>query len=120
MRVVFILLGLFFTGLGIVGIYIPVMPTTPFLILAAGCFARSSTRIHERFARSALYKNYVAPYKDRRGMTVAEKRRILTTIVLICLCSFILMKNLYGRIALVLIVLIHILVFFKKIPTRPA
>lgn len=48
MRAALVLIGTLFVGVGVVGIHVPGLPTTPFLLLAAACYARSSERLYTR------------------------------------------------------------------------
>ncbi len=63
--------------LGVIGIFLPLMPTTVFLLLAAACYARSS----ERFHRKLVEHKWLGPYiRQRRGLTVRQKATIVTVL----------------------------------------
>ena len=64
-------------ALGFVGIVIPVLPTTPFLLLAAFLFAKSSQRCHAWIVSTKVYKNYVEAFKESGGMPVSQKVKVL-------------------------------------------
>lgn len=64
-------------GLGAAGVVLPVLPTTPFVLLAAFCFARSSERVEAWFRSTALYRRVFETYLTRRTMTVGAKLSIL-------------------------------------------
>lgn len=66
-------LGLFLTTLGILGIWLPLVPTTIFLIGAAWCFARSSPRLLAALKRSKLLGPYLRVYTDNAGLSVGRK-----------------------------------------------
>ena len=57
-------LGLFFVALGSIGVFFPVLPTTPFLLLAAFFLARSSSKLNAWFESTDLYKNYIADFLE--------------------------------------------------------
>jgi len=67
-------------GLGIAGIFIPILPTTPFLLLAAYCYTRSSNRLYHWLLRNRLFGAYVKSYIEGRGMPLRFK--ILTILLL--------------------------------------
>ena len=70
MKALLIGCGTLCVGLGIVGIFLPLMPTTVFLLLAAACYARSS----ERFHRGLVEHPWLGPYiRQRHGMTTRQK-----------------------------------------------
>jgi uncharacterized membrane protein YbaN (DUF454 family) len=65
--------GLFFVALAIVGLFLPILPTTPFLILAAACFARSSPRFHSWLMNNRLFGAYIRDYREGRAMRPMHK-----------------------------------------------
>ena len=70
-------LGLLVFGIGIVGIFVPLLPTTPLVMLAAFLLARSSPRLHARILRTKTYRTYVLPFKEKGGMARTAKIRAL-------------------------------------------
>lgn len=65
--------GTLSAGLGIVGIVIPVLPTTPFLLLAAACYMRSSERFYRWLINNRIFGAYVRNYIEGRGMPLRIK-----------------------------------------------
>lgn len=62
-------LGSIFLAVGLIGILVPLLPTTPFLILAAGCYAKGSQRFYERLLASPYLGNYIRAYKEGSPLT---------------------------------------------------
>jgi len=65
--------GTLFVALGVVGIFLPVLPTTPFLLLAAVCYARSSQRFYDGLLTNRWCGEYIRIYRAGRGIPVQQK-----------------------------------------------
>jgi hypothetical protein len=66
--------------LGVLGIFLPLLPTTPFLLLASWCFARGSTRLHRWLLTHPLFGDYLRNFEAGRGIPLRAK--IVATVLL--------------------------------------
>ena len=69
-------LGMVSLGLGILGIPLPILPTTPFLLLAIACFTRSSKRFEKWLYNTKLYQTYVADFRETKSIAKERKKKI--------------------------------------------
>jgi uncharacterized membrane protein YbaN (DUF454 family) len=72
-RVMLLILGLVALGLGVLGIFLPVLPTTPFLLVAAACFVRSSDRLYGWLLEHRHLGPYVRDFRSGRGIPLRAK-----------------------------------------------
>lgn len=87
-KIFWIVLGCIGVGLGTVGAVLPLLPTFPFLLLAAFSFAKSSERLHTWFVNTKLYKKNLESYVQGKGMTQATKLRIMATVTVLMAVGF--------------------------------
>jgi len=112
-RWVLIIAGTLFLGLGIVGIFLPLLPTTPFLLLSATCYARSSKRFYNWLLNTKWFGNYIKNYREGKGVPLKVKFLSISFLwITIGYAVIFVVHILLGRIILILIavgVTIHIL-----------
>ena len=82
LRLVFGGVGMFSLVLGIIGIFLPVLPTTPFLLLSAACFAKSSRRFYDRLMGHPIFGKIIRGFREERRIPVRAKLFAVTMIAL--------------------------------------
>lgn len=82
-KVIFIVAGCICLALGTVGVFLPILPSTPFFMLTLYCFARSSERLETWFKNTDLYKKHLESFVEKRGMLPSTKASILITVTLL-------------------------------------
>ena len=103
-RRLLIIAGTISAGLGIIGIFVPILPTTPFLLLAAACYMRSSKRFYRWLLSNRLSGAYIRNYIEGRGMSLKTKMAtILLLWITIGITATFGVQNIAIRIALVII-----------------
>jgi uncharacterized protein len=64
--------------LGVIGIFVPLLPTTPFLLLASACFLRGSKRLHHWLLTNRVFGKYIRDYEEKRAVPRRAKVAALT------------------------------------------
>jgi uncharacterized membrane protein YbaN (DUF454 family) len=101
--------------LGTLGIVLPLLPTTPFVLLAAWCFARSSPRFHHWLLWRSPFGRYIRHWQQHRAMPPGAKGRAMLLIVITFAVSIYLVNMLWVRIMLG-VMLGVLLLFMWRIP----
>jgi hypothetical protein len=100
-RVLLVGVGTTSLALGVVGIVLPVLPTTPFLLLAAACYARSSTRLYAWLLGQPSLGRIVAEWRRSRSLPPGVKPRALLVVALTFAVSIVLVDTLFLQLLLV-------------------
>ena len=116
----YLISGFLLVAIGVIGIFLPLLPTTIFLILASICFVKSSPRANEWLRNHKVLGGYIDNYQNKTGLTRNAKiANIITLWTSISLSAFLLTEELYIRILLLAIaigVTIHlVMIKIKKV-----
>jgi uncharacterized membrane protein YbaN (DUF454 family) len=117
-RALLLVAGTLSLMLGIVGIVLPILPTTPFLLLSAACYMRSSERMHKWLLGNRWFGEYIRNYQEGRGIPLKTKIVAVTVLWAAILYSafFALDEILIAQVALLLIAL-GVSVHLIRLPT---
>lgn len=116
-RSLYIIGGFLSLGLGWLGIILPILPTTPFLLLASFCFARGSEKFERWFISTTIYKKYLENFVNSRAMTLKQKWTILLFADFMMLFPLILVDKLIVKIIIVVVILCKFYYFMFRVKT---
>jgi len=112
-KYILIVAGTFFLGLGLIGIFLPLLPTTPFLLLAAACYAKGSQKFYIWILSNKYFGAYIKNYREGKGIPLQIKILSISFLwITILFSAFIIVTNIYVRIILIAIaigVTLHII-----------
>ena len=119
-KLLWLMIGIVSMVLGAIGVVLPVLPTTPFLLLASFCFAKGSDRFHKWFIGTKLYKKHLESFVTSRSMTLKTKLCILLPASAMLILVMLAMSNIYGRVFIVFLIIFKYIYFFTRIETVKA
>ncbi|MFO8050924.1 MAG: YbaN family protein [Thermoplasmatota archaeon] len=105
-KTAFVILGMTSLSLGVIGIFLPVLPTTPFLLISAYSFGKSSKRLHHWLLTNKVFGSYISNYASGKGIILRHKLMILLLLWAVILTSALLfVSNILVKVILILIAL---------------
>lgn len=116
-KFLYITVGLVSLILGSIGVILPVLPTTPFLLLSSYCFAKGSERFNNWFINTKLYKNNLESFVEKREMTLKQKVCILAFADFMMMFPLIILDSIHIKIFLIVLICYKYYYFIFKIKT---
>jgi uncharacterized protein len=116
-KLLYIIIGFIALGLGVLGLILPVLPTTPLLLLASYCFVKGSERFEIWFKGTTLYKRHLETFVKERSMTLKQKLTILLFADVMIAIPFFILDSLMVRVMLAAVIFYKYYYFIYKIKT---
>ena len=106
-KVFLIIVGTLAVGLGTLGIFLPLLPTTPFLLLAAACYAKSSDKFYNWLMTNRWFGDYIRNYRAGNGIPLRTKIFAISLLILtIGYSTLYVVPNIYGKSTMILIAVV--------------
>ena len=103
--------------LGLIGIILPLLPTTPFVLLSSWCFFKSSKKAQNWLLNDSIFSSFILSWQKHKAITKSNKRKIIYFMILSFSVSIIFAPNLYLKGALCIMALFMILMISYKVQT---
>lgn len=116
-NMVCVVLAFLCLGIGCIGIVLPFLPTTPFLLLALVLFAKGSERFHRWFLSTGIYKKYLDDFVTTRSMKKSVKIRVIAVVTILLTIGFIFSPK-PAKIVIAVVWVFHIVYFLFGIGTK--
>jgi uncharacterized membrane protein YbaN (DUF454 family) len=107
--------GIFFVCLAGLGVVLPLLPTTPFLLVATACFAKSSPRFHQKLLDNKVFGPLITNWRETRSIPKKAKVIALLSIAVTMIYSSYFIENTYVKISFILFMMIPI-IFIARLP----
>lgn len=115
---IFIILGFISIGIGAIGVVLPVLPTTPFLILGSICFAKGSDKFHIWLKNTKIYKDYAEDYINDKSMTLRRKIYLMFISDFMLAFPLIILDNIFIKLFIIVVIIVKYYYFFFVIKTK--
>lgn len=118
MKAIYLILGFISLFLGIIGIILPVLPTTPFLLLTLFLFSRASDKFYNWFISTKIYKEHLDEFAKTRTMSLKKKITLLAFASTILIASFMIIDFWHARLVIILVIIFKYYYFIFRIKTK--
>lgn len=117
MKIIYTILGTLFLLIGLVGVVLPILPTTPFLLLTLFFYTKGSDRFHDWFIDTKVYHQYLEDFVTTKSMTLKQKWTLMLFVDFMLLFPFVILEGVTIKILIVVLIALKYFYFFTQVKT---
>ncbi|MGL4913068.1 MAG: YbaN family protein [Romboutsia sp.] len=117
MKIIIFIIGILSTGLGFIGVFLPVIPTTPLLLLSLYCFSKSSSKFENWLLNTQMYKNHLEDFVKNKEMTFKKKVLLVSFATTMMMFPLVILDSYIVKVFILLILVYLYYYFIFKIKT---